>query len=82
MAHLTWRQRARPIVAEVLAATAGQSERAIRAALRDAYPFGERRMHPYKAWLDEVRWQRGLRKPKKTDPAADERQLGLFGEEG
>lgn len=82
MAYRTWRQKARPIVAEVLAATKGQSERAIKAAIRDAYPFGEREYYPYKAWCEEVRWQRGLsRQKKRTDPEVDERQLLLI-EEG
>lgn len=58
---MNWRDRARPIVAEVLRATAGQDEKAIRKALRDAYPFGPREHHPYKIWLDEVATQRGLK---------------------
>lgn len=58
-----WRDRARPIIAEVLAATAGQPEPEIKRALREAYPFGPRQYHPYKIWCDEVARQRG-RKPK------------------
>ena len=70
-----WTDRARPIIAAVLEETAGQDERAIRKALAEAYPFGERRMWPYKAWLSEVKRQRGLRSRKKTDPPeVDERQ--------
>lgn len=26
-----------------------------RKAVRTAYPFGQRQMHPYKVWLSEVR---------------------------
>ena len=75
----TWRQIAAPIIAEVLKETAGQDERTIRRALRDAYPFGQRAMHPYKAWCDEVQRQHGLKKPKprKGDPAPNE-QPELF----
>lgn len=58
---MSWRERARPIVARVLAATKGQDEKAIRKALREAYPFGPRAHHPYKIWLDEVALQRGLK---------------------
>lgn len=52
----TWRQRAAEVIARVHAslppdATTGQR----REALRDAYPFGERSMHPYKVWLDETK---------------------------
>ena len=85
MAYRTWRERARPIVAEVLQATKGQSERAIKASLRDAWnsiSLGVRGVYPYRAWLEEARWQRGLStRKKKTDPDVDERQLDLFGSE-
>lgn len=57
-----WRERARPIVAEVLRATKGKPEKEVRKALRDAYPFGPRSHHPYKIWLDEVHRQRGTGK--------------------
>jgi hypothetical protein len=50
-----WRTRARSLVAAVLEETKGQDERAVRKALRDAYPFGERAHYPYKVWCDEVR---------------------------
>jgi len=43
----TWRDRARPIIQRVLKNTAGQPENVIRAALRDAYPFGPREYYPY-----------------------------------
>lgn len=64
----SWAARARPIIAEVLAETAGAEERTIRRALRLAYPFGERRSWPYKAWLAEIKRQRGLK------PAAGRRK--------
>jgi hypothetical protein len=33
------------------------TEKEARAALRNAYPFGQRKYHPYKIWCDEVRKQ-------------------------
>ncbi len=72
----TWRDSARPIIAEVLKATKGQSEKEIRKALKDAYPYGERRYHPYKIWCDEIKKQRGLKKSKKFE--VDKNQTGLF----
>jgi len=66
----TWRDRAKPIIREVLAETQGLPEKEIKAAIRDAYPFGERAYHPYKIWLDEVRRQRGIKRTatqSKTD---------------
>lgn len=57
-----WRDYARPIVTQVLKETSGKSEKEIRQALIEAYPFGERKYHPYKIWLDEIKVQRGKRK--------------------
>lgn len=76
----TWRDKARPIIARVLRETAGQDEKAIKRALRDAYPFGPRQYHPYKIWCDEVQAQRGLKvvKPKPMD--IDPNQSILFPE--
>lgn len=58
----SWRDRCRPIIARVLAENQGKSEKEIRKALKDAYPFYEREYHPYKIWLDEIKVQMGKRK--------------------
>jgi len=58
----TWRDSARPIIAKVLKEMHGQPEKEIKKALRKAYPFGARSMHPYKIWLDEIKVQTGKRK--------------------
>jgi len=85
MGYLSWRDSARPIIARVLERTKGQDEKAVRKALLDAYPFGQRKYHPYKTWLSEIAVQQGRKKlgmfgPRKrrgiTD--SDERQSGLF----
>lgn len=65
---MTWRDRARPIIDGVLRATRGQSESEIKAALMAAYPFGPRRYHPYRIWCDEVRVQRGRKRPPTHRP--------------
>jgi hypothetical protein len=52
-----WRNAARPIIAQVLADNAGADERAIRKALRAAYPFGSYSMHPLKIWRSEIVFQ-------------------------
>jgi len=62
---MTWRQDCAPIISAVLAATKGQTEKEIKKALREAYPYGERAMHPYKIWCDEIKIHRGLKKRKK-----------------
>lgn len=60
----SWREYAKPIIAKVLAENKGKSEKEIRKALHDAYPFGEREYHPYKIWLDECAVQLGTKKKK------------------
>lgn len=71
----TWRDVARPIIYQVLQQTKGKTEKEIKAALKLAYPFGQRAMHPYKIWLDEIKTQGGL---KKKGPKVDASQTTLF----
>lgn len=78
-----WRKQAAPIIAEVLKETEGQDEKVIRKALKEAYPFGPREMHPYRIWNDEIKRQRGTREPlgtrhPKPPPPPDPRQTEMF----
>jgi hypothetical protein len=57
MAWTTWRDDCRPIIAEVIQRVGTTDPRALRAALLEAYPYGQRSMHPYKIWRDEIRRQ-------------------------
>lgn len=75
---MTWRDNCRPIIAKVLAETKGKPEKEIKKALLDAYPYGERAMHPYKIWLDEIKVQRGFKKKKKRGEIQDKNQLPIF----
>lgn len=61
---MSWRDKARPIIAKVLADNAGATLADKRAALRSAYPFGAREYFPYKVWCDECRVQLGLKKAR------------------
>ena len=56
-----WRSIAASVIHRVVQETGYSDLKALRKALRDAYPFGERKYHPYKIWLDEVRRQTGGR---------------------
>lgn len=49
-----WARISREVVTRVLRETAGQPEAVVRKALFDAYPFGERKFWPYKAWLQAI----------------------------
>lgn len=55
---MSWRDEAAPIIYKVLQETKGKPEKEIRQALREAYPFGARKWHPYKIWLSEISKQR------------------------
>ena len=55
----SWRNHAAPIIEKVLRETKGKPESDIKKALHDAYPFGQRKYHPYKIWCDEIKRQRG-----------------------
>jgi hypothetical protein len=72
----TWRDIAKPIIREVLKENAGKSEKEIRKALKEAYPWGVRQYHPYKIWLDEIRVQLGTKQRKRF--MVPENQGGLF----
>lgn len=51
-----WGDRAARVIRQVLdSLPVGASPAERRKAVSAAYPFGERAMHPYKAWLREVR---------------------------
>ena len=56
---MSWRDIAAPLIAQVIAQYGPEDSPALRKALRDAYPFGERKYFPYKVWLDEIRKQIG-----------------------
>jgi hypothetical protein len=50
-----WRERARTVIQGVLEEHGGKSYQEVMAAVDRAYPFGPRKHHPYKIWLDERR---------------------------
>lgn len=85
-----WRQKARPIVADILrqAKAEGWTEKDVRRALREAYPFGPREYHPYKIWLDEIARQRRhgkynpllpRRRQPESEPPREQRNLFNYG---
>jgi hypothetical protein len=75
----TWREIAKPIIKKVLEETRGATPQEIKRAIKNAYPFAERKSWPYKVWLDEVRRQYHKRPPAKSRPPAN--QLSLFPED-
>ena len=53
----TWRNAAAPIIARVIRKVGTDDMRALRRALREAYPWEPMHGHPYKVWRDEIRRQ-------------------------
>jgi len=62
-----WRKQAAEVISEVLdmcgPLITPEDEKAARLRLREAYPFGEKKYHPYKIWLDEIARQMGKKWP-------------------
>ena len=60
----TWRQSCSGLIAQVIREHKSLPLKDIKKALRNAYPFGQRKRHPYKIWCDEVSTQLGTKKKK------------------
>lgn len=74
-----WRSHAAEIISKIIGARvprrmSAEELKSLRKEISDAYPFGQRAMHPYKIWCSEVKNQ--LKLPKEID--AD---MPLFGEQ-
>ena len=79
---MTWRELARPIIAAVIARVGTSDMRALRRALREAFPWGDVSW-PRKIWRDEVKVQLGTKKArtrrgKRKSRRSDEDQPTLF----
>lgn len=56
---MKWRDHCRPIIAKVIEEHGTKDMKVLRRALREAYPYGERKNHPYKIWCSEINKQLG-----------------------
>jgi len=75
----TWRMHANAVIAQVRAAHPDAAGDELRALLRAAYPFGERRYWPYAVWCQCVREACGL--PRRCQIVKPVTELPLFAEE-
>lgn len=72
-----WKTISIKTIEKVLSENKGKTEAEIRKALHYAYPFGERKMWPYKVWLKEIK----IRMDKLFPPAPvnqDSNQIEMF----
>lgn len=76
----TWRNVARPLIARVIAEVGTEDAKALRQALRDAYPFGQRKYWPYKVWLDEIKHQLAPTPARTIPPGPDGPLIDLMKE--
>lgn len=57
---MSWRERSIEVIDAVKRANPGADRETLRRLVSEAYPFGERRFHPYKVWLGVVRELLGM----------------------
>lgn len=73
----SWRERARPIIADVIRCfSPGDDIKVIKKAVMATYPWHPRENWPYKVWCDETRRQ--LARLRRA-PQAPHDTLPLFG---
>lgn len=78
--QMTWREIHRPRIRAIIEKVGTHDKKALKNALFEAWEYGERKYHPYKIWLDEIRQQLGLKivKKKAKSPVVCEGQQVLF----
>jgi hypothetical protein len=65
MSRSSWRDIATPIIRRVVEENGTADMAKLRRALREAYPWGKKRMHPYRIWRDEVKRQLNPAEPQR-----------------
>lgn len=72
MSRETFRDYCRPIIGEVIERVGRDDMRALRKALREAFPLHGRDCHPYFVWQDEIRNQLKIKPKHVPDPQQPE----------
>lgn len=72
---MSWRDKSAEVIRRVLEETQGQPKGVVDKALRDAYPFGERKYRLYKIWLSEIEVQRIGRGKRGAEIRAAQKKL-------
>ena len=50
----SWRIKSAQVIYKIIKENPGVTIKELHKKISEAYPFGERKYHPYKIWLDEV----------------------------
>lgn len=80
-----WRKYSNEVITAVIRENPGRTPGELEKLIRAAYPFGERKYHPYKVWLSAVKLaMRELKgeppKPPKQKKEKPDGQMSLFEE--
>lgn len=76
---MAWRDYTNRVIKEVFEKHNPETEEEAKKLLREAYPFGERAMHPYKIWLSAVKKALSQRYGKTKPGQQMQINEGLFG---
>lgn len=68
---MTWREHCTLIIAEVIQEVGTDDMKALKKALVEAYPYGQKKLWPYKVWRSEIRRQLKLDIPVLDMPLFD-----------
>lgn len=63
---MSWRTTAAAVISKCIQEHPDAYESDLRKIISAAYPFGERKYHPYKIWLSEVKHQLHILALKKS----------------
>ena len=74
---MSWRNRGMGIAGEIVSRRDDWTEGELRKALSDGYPWGERKMHPYRIWLSVSKEMVDQHFPKKPS-GEDTKGLPMF----
>lgn len=64
MTQSRWRNHSEQVIARVVAENSGLPEPELRKKISAAYPFGQRKYHPYAIWLSAVNRYFGTEKKR------------------
>ncbi|MFH1614891.1 MAG: hypothetical protein ABIG61_07395 [Planctomycetota bacterium] len=65
---MTWREHCKPIIANIINTIGKDDMKTLRKALKEAYPYGQRKCYPYKTWCSEIRRQLKLNYKETEQP--------------
>ncbi len=75
---MSWRSYSNQVINQVIKDNPDADEKTLRKKISEAYPFGERAMHPYKIWLDAVKKALASKRELSSKKVSSPVNIGLF----